>query len=159
MMARMRVTHSVRYDAPPSEVRAMLLDPVFREKAAWAQQPMAVRVAVAGDEVTIELENDLAGVPSFVRSFAGSTLTTIQAERWAGTSADFSITSPGKPGGVHGRRVLVEDGSGCLDTFEGDAKVPVPFIGRKIEPRLEGLIREGWDEEHLVGAGWLAGER
>jgi hypothetical protein len=159
MMARMRVTHSVRYDAPLGEVRAMLLDPAFREKAAWAQQPLSVRVAVTGAEVTIELENDLAGVPSFVRSFAGSTLHTVQAERWSGNVAEFSITSPGKPGGVHGRRVLVEDGSACLDTFEGDAKVPVPFIGRKIEPQLEGLIREGWDEEHVVGTGWLAGER
>jgi hypothetical protein len=37
--------------------------------------------------------------------------------------------------------------------------VPVPFIGKKIEPALQGLIREGWDEEHLVGTGWLAGER
>jgi hypothetical protein len=159
MMARMRVTHSVRYDAPLSEVRAMLLDPVFREKAAWVQKPMSVRVAVTGEDVTIELENDLTGVPSVVRSFAGSTLRTVQAEHWSGDSAEFSITSPGKPGGVHGRRVLVADGSGCLDTFEGDAKVPVPFIGKKIEPQLEGLIREGWDEEHLVGTGWLAGER
>ena len=159
MMAPMRVTHSVRYDAPIAEVRAMLLDPVFREKAAWAQGPMSVQVAVTDAEVTIELENDLAGVPSFVRSFAGSTLHTIQAEHWSGTAAAFSITSPGKPGGIHGRRVLVEDGPGCLDTFEGEAKVPVPFIGRKIEPQLEGLLREGWDEEHVVGTGWLAGER
>lgn len=159
MMARMRVTHSVRYDASVGEVRQMLLDPEFRERAAWAQKPISAHAEVTGEVVTITMDSDLADVPSFVRSFAGATLRTVQAERWSGTSAEFSITSPGKPGGVHGRRVLVEDGSGCLDTFEGEAKVPVPFIGKKIEPQLEHLIREGWDEEHLVGTGWLAGER
>jgi hypothetical protein len=159
MMTRMRVTHSVRYDASVGEVRQMLLDPAFRERAAWAQKPISAHAEVAGEVVTITMDSDLADVPSFVRSFAGATLRTVQAERWSGTSAEFSITSPGKPGGVHGRRVLVEDGSGCLDTFEGEAKVPVPFIGKKIEPQLEHLIREGWDEEHLVGTGWLAGER
>jgi len=158
-MARMRLTHEVRYDAPVSEVRAMLLDAAFREQATAAQQPLSAHVEVDGDVVTIEMETDLTEVPSFVRNFAGDTVRTVQLERWSGTSAEFSITSPGKPGGIHGRRVLVEDGTGCLDTFEGEAKVPVPFIGKKIEPKLGRLIQDGWDEEQLVGSTWLAGGR
>jgi len=160
MMTRMKLQHSVRYDAAPADVYAMLTDPAFREKACWAQQAESVEVQVTDGEVRIELVQPNTDLPGFARAFAGETTRAVQAETWArGESADFSVTTPGKPAGISGTRRLVADGDGTLDTFDGEARAKVPLIGGKIEKLIGDKLKEGWDTEHEVGIGWLAGER
>jgi len=49
-MCPMKLEHSVRYDAPPAVVPAMLTDPAIREKATWAPGSISVGVAwLAGE--------------------------------------------------------------------------------------------------------------
>lgn len=156
----MKLTHSVRYDAAPADVYAMLTDPAFREKASWAQQVESVDATVTGGSVRIEMVQPNTDIPSFARAFAGETTRAIQAEEWRdGEVAEFSVTTPGKPAGISGTRRLVADGDGTLDTFEGEAKAKVPLIGGKIESLIGAKLKQGWDVEHGVGAAWLAGER
>lgn len=160
MMARMKLQHSVRYDAPVADVYAMLTDPGFREKASRAQQVTSVDVHVDGDDIRIEMVQPNTDVPAFARAFAGETTKAIQAERWSGgKTAEFSVTTPGKPAGITGTRTLVADGEGTLDTFDGEARAKVPLIGSKIEKLIAAKLKEGWDTEHEVGVSWLAGDR
>src|SRR3546814_12827327 len=96
--------------------------------------------------------------PTLFRS--GETTHAIQAESWSDpTTADFSVTTPGKPAGITGTRRLVADGDGTLDTFEGEAKAKVPLIGGKIESLIAAKLKAGWDIENQVGTAWLEGER
>lgn len=160
MMTRMKLQHSVRYDATPADAYAMLTDPAFREKASWAQQAESVDVQVTGGEVRIEMVQPNTDIPGFARAFAGETTRAIQSETWTGGErADFSVTTPGKPAGISGTRRLVADGDGTLDTFDGEARAKVPLIGGKIEKLIGDKLKQGWDTEHEVGVAWLAGDR
>lgn len=156
----MKLTHSVRYDAPLADVYAMLQDPTFREKAAWAQQVTSVDVTVEGGEVRVEMRQPNTDIPAFARKIAGESTHAIQAEVWNGAdTAEFSITTPGIPAGISGIRTLEADGDGTLDTFDGEAKARIPLIGSKIESLIGDKLKDGWDTEHAVGTAWLAGER
>lgn len=156
----MKLQHSVKYDAPVAEVYAMLTDPAFREKASWAQEVDSVRVTVEGGSVRVDMVQPNRDIPGFARTFAGATTDAIQEEEWRdGSTAAFSVTTPGKPAGIQGTRRLVADGDGTLDTFDGEAKAKVPLIGRKIEDLIGSKLKQGWDIEHEAGTAWLRGDR
>jgi hypothetical protein len=156
MMARMRVTHEVRYDAPVAEVKAMLTDPAFREQATLTMGASAVSVSVDEGAVRIDMASHPHHIPAFVRPIVGNKVHARHAEDWTGDEADFSITTGRVPAGLHGRRVLVADGDGCLDTFDGEAHARVPLVGGRIERLIVDRLKEGWDIEHEVGVTWLA---
>ncbi len=159
-MWRMKLTHSVRYDAPLADVYAMLTDPVFREKAARAQGVTSVDVTLDGGDIRLEMQQPTTDLPGFARKVVGENSNVVQAESWNGTdTAEFSITMPPLPGGINGTRTLKADGDGTLDTFEGEAQVKIPLIGGKLENLIGSKLTEGWNNEHSLGVAWLAGER
>lgn len=159
----MKIIHSVRYDAPPADVYAMLTDPAFREKSSWAQSAQSVEVRIEGSSVRIDMHQPNTDIPGALRRFAGETTHAIQTETWSdgpnGKMADFAVTTPGKPAGITGTRRLVADGEGTLDQFEGEATAKVPLIGGKIESLISAKLKDGWDIENGVGTGWLEGNR
>lgn len=155
----MKISHSVRYDAPVADVYAMLTDPDFREEATRAQGALSSTVDVRGAEVRIEIVRTNDDIPAFARKLTGETSTAHQSESWADDAyeADFSVKPVGLPASIHGTRRLVEDGDATLDTFEGEAKCSIPLVGGKIEGILADKLREGWNAEHAAGVTWLAG--
>jgi hypothetical protein len=155
----MRVTHEVRYDASVDDVYTMLTDPAFREKAAGAQGATTVEVAVDGGSVRIDMVSPNTDVPAFARKLTGASVHAIQAEEWTDHASELTITTPKIPAGIHGRRVLVADGAGCRDTFDGEAKAHLPVIGGRLEKLLAEKLTEGWDVEHRLGVTWLEGDR
>jgi hypothetical protein len=155
----MELTHSVRYDAPVADVRAMLADASFREKAARAQGATSVEVSVDGGSVRIDMVSPNDDVPAYARKIAGDTVHVTQSETWSGDEAALSISTAKVPAGIRGRRVLVADGDGCLDTFGGEAKARIPVVGGKIEKLIADKLKEGWDAEHRAGVSWLEGHR
>lgn len=156
----MKLTHSVRYDAPLDDVHAMLMDATFREKSARSQGITGLAVAVDGGNIRLDMEQPTTDLPGYARKVVGETSKVVQTETWHGTdTADFSITMPPLPGGVEGTRLLMADGDGTLDTFEGEARVRIPLVGGKLEHLISTKLKDGWDNEHAVGTTWLAGER
>ena len=156
----MLLEHSVRYDAPLADVYAMLTDPDFREKAAWAQGSISVDVQIDGPSVTIDMAQELTDIPSFAKTIVGEKTRAVQAETWhEGVWADFSVTSPPLPIGIKGTRLRVVEGDVTLDTFEGEAKAKLPLVGKKLEKLLAERLTDGWNAEPAVGVAWLAGER
>lgn len=156
----MKLTHSVRYDAPLADVHAMLMDPAFREKSARSQGLTDLVVAVKGDSVRVDMEQPTTDLPGFARKIVGESSKVVQAETWNGTdTADFSIRMPPLPGGIEGTRALTSDGDATIDTFDGEAQVRIPLVGGKLEKLISSKLKDGWDNEHGVGTAWLAGER
>ena len=138
----------------------MLTDPVFREKAAVAQEATDVKVSVEGQELVLDMQASNSGLPGFAQKFAGERTHSITSELWSdGSVAQFSVSTPGKPTSITGSRRLVADGDGTLDTFEGECKAKVPLIGGKLEGIMAGQFTDGLDKEHVVGIAWLKGER
>lgn len=158
---RMKLTHSVRYDATVEDVYAMLTDPAFRQAAVDAQGAISSSISVDGTAVRISMETPNNDIPSFARKFVGETVRADQSEDWSDDAyeADFTVVPKGAPGHIVGRRSLLEDGTGCLDTFVGEAKASIPLIGGKLEKLIGDKLKEGWDVEHGVGVRWLAGDR
>jgi hypothetical protein len=164
MMTAMKIRHELRYDAPPAEVYAMLVDPAFRatvcESMHVAAQDISVQPTSSGVELRIDMEQPTLGLPGFARKIVGDRTRVIQSESWqAEQGADLEVQIPGKPGHIRGRTTLSPDGSGTVETFEGIATISIPFVGGKLEGLIEKLFIAGMDNEQEVGARWLAGER
>jgi carbon monoxide dehydrogenase subunit G len=160
MMCGMKFSSSVRYDAPPAQVYAMLTDPAFRSKAMSAQDARSCEVTVDGTTIAIDAVTPNTNIPGFARAFAGETTRSITTERWRdGSVAEFTVETPGKPSSITGTRRLVAEGEGTRDTFDAEAKVKVPLVGAKIEGLVASQFQDGTAREHTVGETWLRGER
>lgn len=157
----MRFEHTLRYDAPPAAVFAMLGEAVFREQVCEAQHTTEATAEVDGMDdtmtVTVDQRRPAHGIPSFARKFVGDTIHIRQHEEWhSATDATLDVSVPGKPGHLKGSITLRPDGDGTVETVSGEIKVHVPLVGGK----LEGLIAELFDHalrtEQRVGRIWLA---
>jgi uncharacterized protein YndB with AHSA1/START domain len=117
----MRFEQSLRYDATPDEVFAMLGDAAFRERVCEAQRATECTATVeAGDgtrAVRVEQKRPSAGIPSFAKKFVGDTIHILQEEEWSSaTDAALEVSIPGKPGRLKGTIVLRPDGGGTVET-------------------------------------------
>lgn len=160
----MRVTHTTTYDAPLSEVYAMLTDKTFRERASEAIGTLSADVTIeergGAKVVHIDQVQPVQGVPSFVTKFAGETTRAVIEENWTTESAStLSVTTPGKPTKITGDYTLTEQGGKTIQSFSGECKVSVPLVGGKLEKVMAGLFIEGREAESTAGAAWLAGDR
>jgi len=162
MMAPMKFRHELAYDAPPQAVFEMLADPAFREAACAAQDVISAEVLLerVGDGFTLSVDQEQRtdDLPSFARTFAGSSTRAIQREEWTDPSGGtLQIDTPGKPSTLKGTIALIPDGAGTREIVELEIKVKVPLIGGRLEKLLADKVTAGMDAEHGVGIDYLAG--
>lgn len=148
----MKLKESFTYpDTDVETVYALISDPAFREQSAAEGGGSEIEVAVepTGDGHTITIvRTQEADMPDFIKKFVGNTVKVKQTEKWGGPHADGSRAADvkfsviGQPAEMLGSVTLVE-GENPEFTIEGDVKVNVPFIGRKIEPEIAKAIRAG----------------
>jgi hypothetical protein len=160
----MRIRHELRYDAPPSEVYAMLSAPTFREEVCAAlgvvRQQISVDQTAGGMDVRIDMVQRTQGIPSFARKVVGEETRVVQSERWdARQGADLQVEIPGRPGHIRGRVTLAADRAGTVESFVGEATITGPLVGGRLAGLVERLFTAGMDAEQAVGARWLAGDR
>lgn len=157
----MRFEYSLRYDAAPEEVFAMLGEAVFRERVCEAQHVSECTAEVDGVDdtmsVVVDQKRPSEGIPSFAKKFVGDTIHILQREEWSSaTDAELDVTIPGKPGHLKGSITLRPDGEGTVETVAGDLKVAIPLVGGKIEVLIAELLEHALQVEHRVGSAWLA---
>lgn len=158
----MKFEHTLRYDASPAEVFAMLGDPVFRERVCEAQHVSEATVEIDGVDdtmtVSIDQRRPSDGIPSFAKKFVGDTIHIAQREEWSSaTDAVLDVTIPGKPGHMKGTITLRPDGDGTVETVTGELKVHIPIVGGKIEGLVIELFEHALEAEQRIGKTWLAG--
>ncbi|MXG90536.1 DUF2505 family protein [Nocardioides flavescens] len=156
------VTHTMTYDAPASEVYAMLTTPSFREEVARRTKVESVTATVSdegsGHAVEIDQVQRSRGLPSFAAKFVGDTMQIVQRERWTGGShGDIEVTIPGKPGEMSGTADLVEKDGVTTETVEMDIKVKVPLVGGKIEGLIADMLVRALETEEATGREHLSG--
>jgi len=157
----MRFEHTLRYDASPAEVFAMLGDAGFREQVCEAQHVSEATVEIDGVDDTMTVSVDQRrpsdGIPSFAKKFVGDTIHIAQREEWhSSTDAVLDVTIPGKPGHMKGTITLRPDGDGTVETVTGELKVHIPIVGGKIEGLVIELFEHALEAEQRIGKAWLA---
>ncbi len=157
----MKFEHTLRYDASPAEVFAMLGDAVFRERVCEAQHVSEATVEIDGVDdtmtVSIDQRRPADGIPSFAKKFVGDTIHIAQREEWSSaTDAVLDVTIPGKPGHMKGAITLRPDGDGTVETVSGELKVHIPIVGGKIEGLVIELFEHALEAEQRIGKTWLA---
>lgn len=157
----MRFEHTLRYDAGPDAVFAMLGEAVFRERVCEAQHTTEATAQVDGMDdtmtVTVDQRRPADGIPSFARKFVGDTIHIRQHEEWHSTTdATLDVSVPGKPVHLRGTITLRPDGDGTVETVSGEIRVHVPMVGGRLEKLIGELLGHAFNAEQRVGRTWLA---
>ena len=145
----MKLTESFTYPGTDVEsVYALITDQTFRENAVAAVGGTDIQVTIepAGDGHTVTvIQTQPAKVPDAIKKFVGDSVMVKQTETWSGSdgvghrTADIRFTVIGQPVDMLGKAVLSGEDDVSF-VVEGDLKVNVPFIGRKIEPEIAKIV-------------------
>jgi len=154
--------HEMRYDgATVEQIHTMLATPDFREAVCEYQRypERTVEITPAGESMKVRVDQYRPAdeVPSFAKKLVGAKINILQEETWHSvTSADLSVSIPGKPGSMRGTITLAGDDSGVTETVDVEVKVSMPLIGGKLEDFISGMLLRALKAENKVGVKWLA---
>jgi hypothetical protein len=155
----MTVTRSLTYEykAKPEQVAALVMNASYlrRRGEAAGDREIAIEVRREGDGVrliisrqrTIDLPDFLKGVFQPTHRATESTLWRRDGMRW---HAEFSLEVQGMPVSARGRSSLAARGQGCgyESSFDVTARIPLPFVGT----RIEKLLADGLAEQLMLNA-------
>ncbi|WP_456698271.1 DUF2505 domain-containing protein [Aeromicrobium sp. P5_D10] len=157
----MKLNEKFTYDgASVEEVFTLLADQAFRTESCANQGATDYEVTVVpdGDGATVTiLRTQEADMPDFVKKLTGSTVKVKQTEVWSGPdatgnrTADVKVSIIGQPAEMIGKAKLFAREGGSDFTVDGEVKVSIPFIGKKIEPEVAKAIRSSLREEVEYG--------
>ncbi len=133
------------FPAPPTAVYALYTDADFlqsRLEDCGALDPKVLSVEKTDDAVTTVTQQSIPAsvLPSMVSSMMSGDPVTERTESWRadgdGYLADFSVTVKGAPASLKGTMALTPSGSGSTLTVKGQALVPIPLFGGRIEQTI-----------------------
>jgi hypothetical protein len=161
----MKLTEKFSYQGSDVDaVYGLLVDQAFRTESCANQgaSEYDVKVEPQGDGATVTIvRTQPADMPDFVKKLTGSTVKVKQTEVWSGPdsegnrTADVKVSIIGQPAEMVGKAKLFAKDGGSDFTVDGDVKVSIPFIGKKIEPEVAKAIRASLREEVEYGMGKL----
>ena len=157
----MKLKESFTYTGVDVEaVYGLITDQAFRLESAENQGSRDIDVDVEGDADTATLvivRTQDSDMPDFVKKLTGNDVKVRQTEVWSSPDADGSRTADvkvsiiGQPAEMVGKATLSSIGDGTDFTVEGDVKVSIPFLGKKIEPEVAKAIKASLREEVEFG--------
>ncbi len=164
----MRIDDTIRYDAAPAQVAAMLADRAFIDAKCQLMGSLEHEAQVQGDaagEFTVTSTRTLPtdGFPDVARKFVGATIMIKQVDHWQAPAPDgsregtVSMKIVGQPVNLQGAWTLRPEGTGSVQTVKGDLKASVPLLGGKLEKAAEPAIRAALRKEQEAGRTYLAG--
>jgi hypothetical protein len=139
------------FPAAPSEVYALITDRGFLEGRladCGGEDPEIVSLEVGDGTATVTTRSAIPAsvLPPMVASMMAGNPVTERTENWRadgdGYSADFSVTVKGAPASLKGTMTLAPAPDGSTLTVQGNAAVPIPMFGGKIEEVIASQIGE-----------------
>ena len=133
---------SQQYDAPAAEVFALFNDPDFiagrlEDSGAPDAQVMTVDSNAEGVKIVTRQSIPASVLPSMVASMLQGDPATERTEDWHFDGevyvAQFSVIVKGAPATIKGTMTLAPAGAGSTLVVKGEAAVPIPLFGSKIE--------------------------
>ena len=157
----MKLNESFSYEGADVEsVYALISDQAFRTESCANQGATDYEVTVdeSGGGATVTLmRTQETDMPDFDKKLTGNTVKVKQTEVWSAPdsdgnrTADVKVSIIGQPAEMVGKAVLKGSSAGTEFTVEGDVKVSIPFIGKKIEPEVAKAIKASLREEVAYG--------
>lgn len=142
----MKISETFQYPGATVErVYELITDAAFREEAVVAGGALEQDVTVEGGNVTI-VRTQPSDMPDFVMKLTGPTAKVKQTEQWSepdadgNRTADIKVSIIGQPAEMVGKAYIRNTDSDPEFTVEGDVKVSIPFLGKKIEPEVAKAI-------------------
>jgi len=154
------------YDAPPAQVYALFGQRGFQEgklAATGGLDPELVTFESDADGLTVVTRQAIPAevLPSMVASMMQGNPSTERTEKWRpdgdGYTADFTVVIKGAPASLKGTMTLAAEGAGSTLTIAGQASVPIPLFGGKIESVIVEQVGSLLDEEESYTRTALAG--
>jgi hypothetical protein len=160
----MKISATVSYPdgTTPQQVYDLTTDPDFRGEVCEATHALK-------HEVTSDVHDDgsasvvvsrtmPAEVPDFIKKMVGDTVDVVQTEEWGSPDdngqrvADVTVQIKGQPATMKGTATIAAGASGAEMRIDGDLKVSIPFVGKKIEPEIAKGIYAALDAEERQAA-------
>ena len=160
IMSGMEISSHLDFAAPPAEVYTMLTDKRYLEEVCVASGSISHHVSVTGS--TTQTSRTLPAPESAAR-FTGPQLTVNDEIVWEEPSSDGSrsgtvtMTVLGQPVTFKGGIRLAPGGRGSEVDVQGNLKVAIPLLGRKLEESAAPAVMAGYRKQQEVGDKWLAG--
>jgi hypothetical protein len=154
----MQISSRTSFDADPATVYDLLTDQAFLEAVCVAGHSISYAVTVDGSTTTTTQE---LPSPDLAARFVGNTITVVQTIEWGGPAADGSrvgrlgMTIPKQPVQMNGTITLSPTGATTTADLEGELKVNIPLLGKKLEQASEPAILAGFRKQEVVAKDWL----
>ncbi|MGI8434680.1 MAG: DUF2505 domain-containing protein [Nocardioidaceae bacterium] len=163
----MHVRAEIHYpEASPQQTFRLAVDEKFRRAVCEATHSLRYDVSIveADGGATVVVERTIpADVPDVAKRFVGDTVTVRQTEKWAPAPdatgrrrADLLLEVVGQPARMTGSVVIDPDDSGSRQLVEGDLRVSIPFLGKRLEPEITKVVLAAVRAEQRTGEAWLA---
>lgn len=146
----MRLHETADYPgATPEQVFAIIGDDEFRADVCEKMHAIAYEVTVDddGEGVRIQIDRTMpADMPDFIKKLTGETVEVRQVEEWGPAAADGSrtgtvrLTIKSQPASMDGTTAIRATSEGSELVVDGDLKVKIPLIGRRIEPEIAKAV-------------------
>lgn len=143
----------------PATAYAMLTDEEYLTRVCRASRAKRFEVSVDGDTTRTQRVLD---APSAAAKFTGPDLEVVEEIVWGAAEADgtragtIHISVPGQPVTMKGRTRLSASGAATVYAVEGDLKVNIPLLGKKLEQAAAPAVLAAVDVHQEVGTAWLA---
>ncbi len=154
----MDITTGLDFAAPPADVYAMMTDQAYLDEVCVASHSIRYETSVAGD--TTHASRTLPAPDSAAR-FTGPELVIVEDIVWGAAAANGSrtgtmtMTVQGQPVTLKGRLTLAAGGRGTKVDLDGELKVAIPLLGRKLEQSSAPAVLAGFRTQQQVGDRWL----
>lgn len=156
----MKLTERYEYPASPEQVFGLVSDQTFREQSCERQgaRDYTVTVEEQGSKTVVTIVRTMeSDMPDFIKKLTGDSVTVTQVEKWGpadasgGRTADVSVDIHGQPARMTGTSTIAGTASSTTMSLDGDVKVSLPLIGRRIEPEVAKAISASLRDEVEFG--------
>jgi hypothetical protein len=159
MMCGMDISTRLDFAAPPDRVYAMMTDQAYLEEVCVASESISYDASVSGSATH---SSRTLPAPESAARFTGSKLTVVEDVTWGGPSsdgsrtADLTMTVLGQPVNLRGQLRMSPGGRGTVVALEGELKVAIPVLGKKLEESAAPAVLAGFRTQQRVGDQWLS---
>ncbi len=164
----MNISATISYPAStsPAQVYELSIDPDFRAAVCEATHALDYDVRVDehddGTSTVVISRTMPADVPDFMKKLIGETVGVVQTEGWSAPgedgqrTADLVVEIKGQPAKMVGTAAIVVTGAAVETRIEGNLKVSIPFVGKKIEAEVAKGIYAAIRREQETAASRLS---
>ncbi|HSU37402.1 MAG TPA: DUF2505 domain-containing protein, partial [Propionibacteriaceae bacterium] len=131
----MDISTGLDFAASPADVFAMMTDQGYLEEVCVASESISYDVSVSGSSTR---SSRTLPSPESAARFTGPQLTVVEEVAWAEAAPDGSrtgtmtMTITGQPVSLKGTLRLQPGGRGTTVDLNGELKVAIPLLGRKL---------------------------